>query len=40
MNQSKFVKNLKYLLLCKMVVMGNSQQSFRPGNEASQEHIV
>ena len=30
----------KYLLLCKMVTMGTLQQSFRPGNKASQEHIV
>ena len=30
----------KYLLLCKMVTIGTLQQSFRPGNKASQEHIV
>ena len=30
----------KYLLLCKMVTMGTLHQSFRPGNKASQEHIV
>ena len=30
----------KYLLLCKMVTIGTLQQSFMPGNKASQEHIV
>ena len=30
----------KYILLCKMVTMGTLQQSFRPGNKATQEYIV
>ena len=32
--------NKKIIMLCKMVTMGTLQQSFGPGNKASQEHIL